>query len=165
MFENIQLGNKQIGGLLIVIGIALFFVVLSYADKMNQFHQQTCPLVPGGQCPYGEFILTMEGYAGFTIALALLVLGFYIMTRIAKEEFRAKTSKGEKENLLKDLTNKERSIYNLVVSSGGTIFQSDIVEKSGDSKVNVTRALDRLEGKGLIERKRRGMSNVIILKH
>ena len=44
------------------------------------------------------------------------------------------------------------------------MFQSSLVNETKLSKVKVTRILDRLEGKSLIERKRRGMSNVIILK-
>lgn len=37
--------------------------------------------------------------------------------------------------------------------------------KTGLTKVKVTRILDRLEGREIIERKRRGMTNVVILKH
>ena len=44
------------------------------------------------------------------------------------------------------------------------MFQSDIAEKTGFDKVKVTRVLDRLEGKQLIERKRRGMTNIVILR-
>ena len=47
--------------------------------------------------------------------------------------------------------------------SNGTIFQSDLVEKSDFSKVKVSRILDKLEGRQLIERKRRGMTNVVVL--
>jgi uncharacterized membrane protein len=44
------------------------------------------------------------------------------------------------------------------------MFQSDLVEGTGMQKVKITRLLDRLEGLKLIERKRRGMTNVVILK-
>ena len=33
------------------------------------------------------------------------------------------------------------------------------------TKVKVTRILDKLEGRGLVERKRRGMTNVVMLKN
>ena len=45
-----------------------------------------------------------------------------------------------------------------------TIFQSDLVEKTEFDKVKVSRILDKLEGRQLIERKRRGMTNVVVLK-
>jgi len=38
------------------------------------------------------------------------------------------------------------------------------VEETGFTKVKITRILDSLEGNGLIERKRRGMTNIIILR-
>jgi uncharacterized membrane protein len=60
------------------------------------------------------------------------------------------------------LTQEEKAVLQKIIESQGTIFQSDLVERTKFNKVKVTRVLDRLEGKGLIERKRRGMTNVII---
>ncbi len=48
--------------------------------------------------------------------------------------------------------------------SDGIITQSELVEKTGLSKASVSRALDLLESKGLVERRRRGMGNVVLLK-
>jgi uncharacterized membrane protein len=44
------------------------------------------------------------------------------------------------------------------------MFQSDIIEKTKLNKVKITRILDSLEAQNLIERKRRGMTNLVILK-
>ena len=44
------------------------------------------------------------------------------------------------------------------------MFQADLIEKLNLGKVKVSRILDRLENKNLIERKRRGMNNLIVLK-
>jgi uncharacterized membrane protein len=38
------------------------------------------------------------------------------------------------------------------------------MEKLGIGKVGITRLLDKLEAKQLIERKRRGMNNVVVLR-
>ena len=62
------------------------------------------------------------------------------------------------------LDKEEKVLVKAIELAEGTIFQSDLVEKSGFDKVKVTRILDRLEGKQIIERKRRGMTNVVILK-
>ena len=59
----------------------------------------------------------------------------------------------------------ENIILKKLIESDGTIFQSTFVEELDFSKVKVTRLLDKLEGKGVLERKRRGMTNVVILKH
>jgi uncharacterized membrane protein len=44
------------------------------------------------------------------------------------------------------------------------IFQRTLMEKLNIGKVETTRLLDKLEAKQLIERKRRGMNNVVVLK-
>ena len=51
-----------------------------------------------------------------------------------------------------------------LVEENKTIFQGDIIEKAGFSKAKVTRIIDRLEGKGFVERKRRGLTNVVVFK-
>ncbi len=44
------------------------------------------------------------------------------------------------------------------------INQSELAEKTGLSRSDISRALYLLESKGLIERKRLGMGNVVLLK-
>ena len=69
------------------------------------------------------------------------------------------------DELLEGLSNPdEKRIVSLIIDEGGTIFQSQVVDKSGYSKSKVSLILDRLEAKKILERKRHGMSNVIILK-
>jgi len=57
----------------------------------------------------------------------------------------------------------EKKVFN-IVRENKTIFQADLIDKSGFGKVKVSRILDRLEGNNLVERKRRGMTNVVVLK-
>ena len=59
----------------------------------------------------------------------------------------------------------EKRIISLIIEEGGTIFQSQLVDRSGYSKSKVSLILDRLEAKKILERKRRGMSNAIVLKY
>ena len=69
------------------------------------------------------------------------------------------------DELLERLSNTdEKKIVSLIIDEGGTIFQSKLVDRSGYSKSKVSLILDRLEAKKILERKRRGMSNAIILK-
>jgi len=67
--------------------------------------------------------------------------------------------------ILDSLRQDERKIYELILNNGDAVFQSKPVEMSGMPKSTVSLILDRLEAKGLVERRRRGMSNIVILKH
>ena len=69
------------------------------------------------------------------------------------------------EHILDTLEGEEREVYRLVTEADGSIMQSDIVNNTSLTKVKVTRLLDKLEGKGLVERRRRGMGNLVVLKH
>ena len=66
--------------------------------------------------------------------------------------------------IAKILKEDERKIYQAIIEAGGIIEQSKLPEKTGISKASVSRILDLLESKGLVERRRRGMGNVILLK-
>jgi uncharacterized membrane protein len=62
---------------------------------------------------------------------------------------------------LRLLEGDQKKIFLLIVESGGSILQSEIVEKSGFSNAKVTRILSELESKGLIIKRRYGMTNKI----
>jgi len=68
------------------------------------------------------------------------------------------------ENVLPTLKEDQQLIYQTILDADGMIPQSDIVEKTGLSKSNVSRSLDMLESMGFIEKRRRGMGNLILLK-
>lgn len=61
------------------------------------------------------------------------------------------------------LASNEREIYETILAADGVIPQSEIVDGTDLSKATVSRALDGLETKNLVERKRRGMGNVVLL--
>lgn len=58
----------------------------------------------------------------------------------------------------------EQKLYQLIMEEGGVIFQGKLAEKSGFPKGKVSLVLDRLEARGLLERKRHGMSNIVVLR-
>jgi uncharacterized membrane protein len=61
------------------------------------------------------------------------------------------------------LANNEQEVYEVVLDADGVIAQSDIVEETDLSKATVSRTLDSLETKDVLERKRRGMGNMVFL--
>jgi DNA-binding transcriptional ArsR family regulator len=68
------------------------------------------------------------------------------------------------EETMKYLDSGEREIYSLLVDAGGTVLRRDITSIKGYSKATITRILNRLEAKGIIERMRHGTTNQIVLK-
>jgi DNA-binding transcriptional ArsR family regulator len=68
------------------------------------------------------------------------------------------------EFIIPTLKNDEQKVFQAVIDAQGIIAQSDLPGITGVSKSNVSRALDLLESRGLVERKRRGMGNTILLK-
>ena len=65
---------------------------------------------------------------------------------------------------LSGLDAKEKEIIKILEKENGTVFQATLMEKLGVGKVGITRALDKLEAKQIVERKRRGMNNVVVFK-
>jgi uncharacterized membrane protein len=68
------------------------------------------------------------------------------------------------EEMVKTLKNDEQKIYQAIIDSDGIVEQSKLTEMTGISKSNVSRALDLMESRGMIEKRRRGMGNTILLK-
>jgi len=67
-------------------------------------------------------------------------------------------------NTMSSLSPNERKVLSLLMSKGGVAFQSEIVEGLGLPKSTVSVILDKLEARGIVERRRRGISNIVIVK-
>ena len=76
---------------------------------------------------------------------------------------KIKEKKIEKKIDLSSFRPEEKQVYN-IVKENGAMFQADLIEKTEFSKARMTRIVDKLEGSGLVERKRRGLTNVVVLK-
>jgi uncharacterized membrane protein len=82
-----------------------------------------------------------------------------------KEKIIIKKVKEKKKRLdLSGLDKSEKEVVKILQGEGGTMFQASLKEKLDIGKVKMTRMLDKLEAKQIIERKRRGMNNVVVLK-
>jgi len=77
---------------------------------------------------------------------------------------KVKNLKSKWEITLGTLVGEEYTIYKEIFDNEGKLLQKNIVEKTGFSNAKVSRALDVLERKNLVDRKRDGMSNIVILK-
>jgi Uncharacterized membrane-associated protein/domain len=109
-------------------------------------------------------ICPIEIYAGYTLAGILALSGAYMLFLDFRRSKLITASAEHWNKVTSALKGDEKTVYDLIASTDGVMFQSDIVDNSGLSKVKVSRVLDRLEARNLLERRRRGMSNVVVLK-
>ncbi len=161
------LNHKKIGfilmGLAIVL-LALLIVVKINADKEGAFLCQlveTSPTLTMEECPAHESSTSWLLLAAFGISFLVLSAGIYmIFSPVKKEQHEEPLMKIDTSRL----TEEENKMYDLIKLSQGSMYQSDIIKQMQLSKVKVSRILDSMEGKGILERKRRGMTNIVILK-
>ena len=102
--------------------------------------------------------------ASIILAISGMYLLFFDSMEKPAGELVLEERKKRWEQIVKTLKEDQQKIYKAIIDSDGIINQSELVEKTGISKSNVSRALDLLESKGLVERRRRGMGNVVLLK-
>lgn len=156
--------SRTLGLVLVAISIVLFVLTSSFTLELNRSMQAGCGGCSAGTCPHAGN-LPWQSYLGFSVSFLVLFLGLYLILQGSRERVAALKRKSETAKLVKTLQKDERRVFETISESGGVIFQSELAEKTGFPKVKVTRILDRLEGKGLLERRRRGMSNVVVLRH
>lgn len=166
--------NRIVGFLIIGIATLIGFIIFSFNSALTNIVSTACS--HGISCPMWETI-DFQTNVSLAIMSLTIIIGIYliffgkeekIITRIKKIKEQAKPKRITKENyrkIMEDLNKDEKQVFESVIEAQGSIIQSNLVDKTKFSKVKVTRILDKLEGRGLIERKRRGMSNIIILKH
>ena len=110
---------------------------------------------------YNTLDMLLIGASCFMLGASLV----YLLRANGSDGETAPTEPGSWDQLIEGLAmGDERSIVQIVAAEGGTIFQSQLVEKTGYSKSKVSLVLDRLEARGILERRRHGMSNVVVLK-
>lgn len=165
--KNYQLSAKNIGYALVILSIALVAIFLSTTSDLKKAEDVQCtatcgPSMPEG-CPH-ENNIPVQSYAGFTVSFILAGVGAFMI--FAGRKYREELTEKEKriEKTVATLGEDERKIFGMIKGADGAILQSDLLEKSGFTKVKVSRVLDKLEGRGLVERRRRGMTNLVLAK-
>lgn len=148
--------NKYVGLIVIIIALILGIIVYLFNRALNEIVNTSCD--HGPTCPMWGSI---SFHTNLSLILFIIILGLGIFLFFFKEK---ETVKEKRKIDTSKLDDEEKEIIDLLLKEDGSLFQSNIVDKTNYSKVKVTRILDKLEGKQLIERKRRGMTNVVLLK-
>jgi len=171
--------NRYVG--IIVVGISLLigFLVWLFNKSLSDIVNDSCS--HGPTCPMWGSI-RFETNVGLGLMVFVILVGLYLVffakddpqivkevhreVKIVKEQVKSKKlDKAHFQKVLDTLDPEARLVLEKVIENNGSIFQSQLAQDLNLTKVKITRILDRLEGKGHIERKRRGMTNVVILKY
>ena len=167
---------------ILLLGLALVLVaVLGIASehimRTNEYLHQQCTL-PADICPINRGVPS-ESLIGFGAIGAIGLYGVWLIRAprppLGLAGRRSKPRSGRPsappqpappapKALPESLPPDERTLAELLQQSDNIALQGDLVAKSGFSKVKVSRLLDHLEARGLVERRRRGMSNLVLLK-
>ena len=159
------MNSRILGFVMAILGVAAIAVDASFVQEFMarglELHK-TCPLPPD-ICPFIE--PPWQGIFIGVLGFALIAIGVYVYRkRQAAEPKNAAFDSGRAENTLKTLEGDENSVYRVIIDEKGMAFQGKLIDKTWFTKVKVSRILDSLESKGLVERRRRGMSNVVVIK-
>jgi uncharacterized membrane protein len=156
--------NKNVGFLIIGISIVVGLIIWIFNSGMTSIVNQTCS--HGPSCTmYGT--IKSQTYLSLAIAGIIFAIGLFFVFAKESEKIILKTKKvieKRKPLDLSGLDSEEKKVIKLLQEENNAVFQRTLMEKLEFGKVKMTRLLDKLESKGLIERKRRGMNNIVVLK-
>ena len=168
-----RISLRFVGMFLVILSIVMFVITYNFSVSM-------LTLIDGGHivasclpytgCPH--LTVVNHAYTSYGIALIIFFVGILLFfTGDKTHDSDKKDGQNVAEikmdtwkSVLSNIEGDEKKVYENVMSSDGVIFQSELVEKTEFNKIKVSRILDKLEAKGLLERKRRGMSNAVVLK-
>jgi len=172
-----MINNKVLGTS--IITISLILIILLGIVKINVDNQEAflCeevhkdPTVNIEQCPAHNSNNSWLFLIAFGVLFFSLGFGIYLVFadnhQLTQQTSPIKESENKRDykNVdLDSLDEEEKRLYNIIKDKDGSAYQSDLVKETDFSKVKITRVLDKLEHKGIIERKRRGMTNIVVLK-
>jgi uncharacterized membrane protein len=159
--------NKNVGYLVLGISVVIVVIIWIFNRTLKDIVALSCGNIHGESCPM-LVTVNQQTYLALAIVAVLVIIGLVLIfskqsERVIVQTKTVKEKAKKKEYDLKGLRKEDKEVFN-IVKEQGTIFQADLIEKTGFGKAKMSRVIDRLEGKGFVERKRRGMTNVVVLK-
>jgi len=159
--------NKNVGWLMIGISVLVVFLVFLFNNTLMESVKNSCFIQHGDvkSCEMYDSV-NYQTYLALGIVGVLVIFSLFLIFSKPSEKIvvkKIKEKRIEKKVDLSSFRKEEKQVYNLV-KENNAIFQADLIEKTGFSKARMTRIVDKLEGSGLVERKRRGLTNVVVIK-
>lgn len=164
--------QQKIGLIVIACAVLLLSVLIFLKSDANKkdavlcdlYHEQ--PDAQDEQCPVHTSSEPWLFTGAFGLAFAMLVAGLFVY--FAQGSKQESIKPGSAPALVpvdvSKLNDEEKVVYSLLRKNQGSMYQSDLVKETGLTKVRVSRILDKMETQGILERKRRGMTNIVVLK-
>lgn len=153
--------NRNVGFLIMGVAIIIVAIIFIFNSALKDIVSATCS--HGPSCSMYKTIST-QTYLSLAIAGIIFIIGLFFIFVKEKEKIIIKKEKlKEKSVSLEGLEPREKEIIKMLLKEKA-VFQRTLMERLNIGKVETTRLLDKLEAKQLIERKRRGMNNVVVLK-
>lgn len=135
-----EIDNKRL-----VIGLSLIFALGILFALVNGFYtsstNQQLPLIVYG------------------ISFLSILMGAFIVVM-----FQLKINKVQLERVLKVLPREERMVVKILLDNNNSIEQNKLVVLSGFTKVQISRILQKLLERDVIEKKGMGNTNLVVLK-
>ncbi len=159
--------SKQVGYGLVALSIVLLVTLSLVKTDVDRQEAYLCEVVSKDpsfsmeDCPAHNDNTSWLIIASFGVSFIVLGAGIYLLFMQEKQPEQKTALRDVDESKLGE---EEKRVYALLKGGSGSSYQTDIIKETGYSKVKVTRVLDRLESKGIIERRRRGMTNIIFIK-
>ncbi|MBI4148966.1 hypothetical protein HY491_00820 [Candidatus Woesearchaeota archaeon] len=157
--------SKKLGSLLIGFSLLLLIILVIVKVKVDSQETFLCKLVEDDpaismeQCPAHQSGTSWYLTVAFGVAFVILGSGIYLLAYPRGKEKRAfKAVDAGK------LDDDEKKVYDMLKQHQGSCYQSDLIKETGLSKVKITRILDKMASKDILERNRRGMTNIIVLR-
>ena len=156
--------NKHVGFLIFGIAVLFIIIIFLFQSALRELISASCVGEHALNCPMYDSV-NKQTYLALSIVGILIILSGVLIFTKPKEKIIIKKFKEKKKKLeLNGLDAKEKEVIRILEKENGTIFQAELMEKLSTGKVGITRLLDKLEAKQIIERKRRGMNNIVVLR-
>lgn len=157
--------NKYVGYLLLGISILVILLIILFNSALKEIVITSCGEAHGEYCPMEQNI-DQQTYIALGVIGLLVIVSLVLIFSKPQEKVIVKTKTVKKRHKKIDTTGmrpEDKKVLELVQEKGA-MFQADLIDKTEFGKAKMSRIIDRLEGKGYVERKRRGMTNVVVLK-
>jgi uncharacterized membrane protein len=159
--------NKNVGWILIGLSVLFVIIILLFNVALKDIVNASCSLEhEADSCPMYDTI-SKQTLLSLGIVGLLIIVGLVLIFSKPEEKIivKTKTVKEKRKKIdVEGLDKDEKKVVELLQKENGGMFQADLMEKLEMGKVKLTRLLDKLEAKQLIERKRRGMNNIVVLR-
>ena len=161
---------------LLVLGL-LFFLKIKTDRGMLKACQDSCGKEEGtgsctlASCPYHQDTGSSWIIWGAALLLAFLagVGAYLVLPQKSETSIYEKNREGketnEKEPDISLLNEAEKNIFTRIRNNVEGVYQRQLAQEFQLSKVQTTRLLHKLEGMDLIERKRKGFTNLVKVKY